>query len=67
MDTYESALNHLKEITIYEHAHRIAQDEYERGINNCIVEDYINSAKEELVTMYPDVNWTTLKYGLDIR
>jgi len=41
----------------------MANDDYERGINNCIVEDYINDAKEELVNMYPDINWSTSKYG----
>ena len=67
MNMYEAALNRVREIAIYETARGMANDDYERGINNCIVEDYINDAKEELIVMYPDVNWSTIKYGLDIR
>ncbi len=67
MDMYEAALNRVREITIYETARGMANDDYERGINNCIVEDYINDAKEELIVTYPDVNWSTVKYGSDIR
>lgn len=64
---YEAALNRIREIIIYETARGMENDDYERGINNCIVEDYINDAKEELIVRYPDVNWSTVKYGLDIR
>ena len=67
MNMCEAALNRVREIAIYETARSIANDDCERGIDNCIIEDYINNAKEELINIYPDVNWSTIKYGLDIR
>jgi len=63
----EIELNRVKEIVINETMRRMANDDYDRGISSCTMEEYINSSKEELVAAYPDVNWGTLKYGPDMR
>ena len=66
---YEAALNRIREITIYETARGMYLDDKEEcgKCNPKKIEDYISDAKEELINTYPDINWTTIKYGLDIR
>jgi hypothetical protein len=72
MNIHESALNRIKEITIYETAKGMYNNDKEPcdicgKCNPNDIADYIDDAKEELIVTYPDVNWSTLKYGLDIR
>ena len=69
---YEAALNRIREITIYETARGMYLDDKEAcpicgKCNPKNIKDYISDAKEELINMYPDINWTTIKYGLDLR
>ena len=58
---FKEQFNQLKEIAIYETARVLWFEDYE----NCspIVDGYIDSAKQQLRNLYPDIDWTTEKYG----
>lgn len=66
MTELEDELNYVKEITIYELACDFRASEYERGVCTTL-EEQIKKAKKDLSERYSKVNWSTLKYGPDIR